>query len=90
LRDNVILEPNDPAILKQRSVRGAAATFIGQGLRFVLQLASQVILARAPGTSSLLHFGSHMTGYNLVNFFGTNLDSVLDRQAWREYFAGLI
>jgi polysaccharide transporter, PST family len=46
LRDNVIFEPNDPAILKQRSVRGAAATFIGQGLRFILQLASQVILAR--------------------------------------------
>ena len=43
LRDNVIVDPNDPAILKQRSVRGAAATFIGQGLRFFLQLASQVI-----------------------------------------------
>ena len=33
-------------MLKQRSVRGAAATFIGQGTRFFLQLLSQVLLAR--------------------------------------------
>jgi PST family polysaccharide transporter len=32
---------------------------------------------RDPGTRALLHFGSHVTGYNLINFAGNNLDSVL-------------
>lgn len=32
--------------LKRASVRGAAATFVGQGLRFVLQFGSQIVLAR--------------------------------------------
>ena len=37
---------SDVQQLKRRSVRGAAATFVAQGLRFVLQFGSQVALAR--------------------------------------------
>ena len=36
----------DAELLKRRSVRGAAATFLGQGTRFVLQFGAQVALAR--------------------------------------------
>jgi len=36
----------DPAALKRRSVRGGAATFAAQGVRFVLQFGAQVMLAR--------------------------------------------
>ena len=36
----------DPAALKRRSVRGAAATFAAQGVRFALQFGAQVGLAR--------------------------------------------
>ena len=36
----------DYGVLKRSSVRGAAATFVGQGVRFVLQFGSQVLLAR--------------------------------------------
>ena len=39
-------EPRDPGSLKQRSVRGAAATLVAQGVRFILQFVSQVVLAR--------------------------------------------
>jgi PST family polysaccharide transporter len=46
LQDDVIADPHDPTMLKRRSVRGAVATFIGQGTRFLLQLLSQVMLAR--------------------------------------------
>ncbi len=33
--------------------------------------------ARAGGVRSMLAFGAHLTGYNLVNYAGSNLDSVL-------------
>ncbi len=36
----------DPAALKRRSVRGGAATFAAQGVRFALQFGAQVALAR--------------------------------------------
>lgn len=36
----------DIDVLKRQSVRGAAATFMAQGLRFVLQFGSQIALAR--------------------------------------------
>ena len=36
----------DTAGLKRRSVRGAAMAFVSQGLRFVLQIGSQIVLAR--------------------------------------------
>jgi PST family polysaccharide transporter len=46
MSDRLDLGGGDPAALKRRSVRGAAATFAGQGIRFVLQFAAQVLLAR--------------------------------------------
>ncbi len=36
---------NDAGVLKRRSVRGAAVTFAAQGMRSVLQLGSQIVLA---------------------------------------------
>ncbi len=32
---------------------------------------------RQAGVGAMLRFGGHLTGYNLINFAGTNLDSVL-------------
>lgn len=44
--DSVTPVTDDAATLKRRSVQGAAATFVSQGLRFLLQFGSQVALAR--------------------------------------------
>ena len=53
------LEPGtvlDVAMLKRRSVRGAAATMVSQGIRIVLQFGSQIALARLllPGEVGLV------------------------------------
>ena len=40
------IETAEPSALRHSSVRGAAATFVGQGARFVVQFLSQILLAR--------------------------------------------
>ncbi len=45
-RQGVLPADTDPGLLKRNSVRGAAATFVGQITRFVLQFGSQILLAR--------------------------------------------
>lgn len=55
----------DVAMLKQRSVRGAAATMVSQGVRFVLQFASQIALARLllPGEVGLVALVGPLLGF---------------------------
>ena len=46
MSDSYSIETADPSVLRRSSVRGAAATFVGQGTRIVVQFASQIVLAR--------------------------------------------
>ncbi len=59
----------DAAMLKQRSVRGAIATFGSQGLRFVLQFGSQVALAHflAPAAFGVVAMAGPVL--NLIQIF---------------------
>jgi len=55
----------DAATLKQRSVRGAAATMVSQGIRIVLQFGSQIALARLllPGEVGLVALVGPLLGF---------------------------
>lgn len=44
---------------------------------------------RVPGLGSLLHFGGHVTAFNVVNYFSYNLDNVLIGATWGEAPLGL-
>jgi PST family polysaccharide transporter len=45
-RSDALFAPIDPASLKRRSVRGAAVSLGGQGVRFAITMASQIVMAR--------------------------------------------
>ena len=51
--------------LKGRSVRGGAATMLGQSARFVIQIASTMVLARllAPADFGLIAMVTAVTGF---------------------------
>lgn len=55
----------DATTLKQRSVRGAAATGVSQGLRFLLQFGSQIALARLllPAEVGLVAMAGPLLGF---------------------------
>jgi O-antigen/teichoic acid export membrane protein len=38
--------------------------------------------AWSPGARSMLHFGGHLTGYQVVNYFGRNVDNLLIGRVW--------